>query len=319
MRRRLFLAGSTAALAQAPYQYFLTGSAADAKTKTSAGYLLMGGGKDVDAAFQWLIRKSGGGDVVVIRASGGDGYNRYIEALGQVDSVESLVIATPEAARDPFVLERIRRAEALFLAGGDQWNYVRVWGASPVRAAVQELIDRGVPVGGTSAGLAVLGEFVFTAQKDTVTSAQALADPYDERVTVGDAFVRIPALAGVITDSHFVARDRMGRLLVFLARILQNGGAKEPRAIAIDERTAALVEPGGQTSVAGEGPIYFLRAVQPPEVCRPGVPLTMGGIDVYRVKAGGEFDCKQWKGSGGTAYRLSVKAGVVESSTGKIW
>jgi hypothetical protein len=38
--------------------------------------------------------------------------------------------------------------EALFIAGGDQWNYGRVCGASPVEAAVQEPIDRGVPVGG---------------------------------------------------------------------------------------------------------------------------------------------------------------------------
>jgi len=40
-------------------------------------------------------------------------------------------------------------------------------------------------VGGTSAGPAVLGEFYFGAQYDTVTSPQALADPYDRRVAVG--------------------------------------------------------------------------------------------------------------------------------------
>jgi cyanophycinase len=70
MRRRMFLAGCSAALAQTPSTYFLTGSAADAHATTSPGYVLMGGGKDVDSAFQWLIRKSGGGDIVVIRASG---------------------------------------------------------------------------------------------------------------------------------------------------------------------------------------------------------------------------------------------------------
>jgi len=128
MLRRIFLAGSTLALAQTAYRYFLTGSAADASGTVSPGFVLMGGGKDVDRAFEWLIRKSGGGDIVVIRASGADGYNPYIPGLGRVDSVESLVIATPEAARDPFVLERIRKAEALFIAGGDQWNYVRVRG-----------------------------------------------------------------------------------------------------------------------------------------------------------------------------------------------
>ena len=319
MRRRLFLAGSTAALAATPYRYFLTGSAEDAHRSVSAGFVLMGGGKDVDRAFEWLIRKSGGGDIVVIRASGAEGYNSYIAGLGTVDSVESLVIATPEAARHPFVLERIRRAEALFIAGGDQWNYFHIWGASPVRAAVQELIDRGVPVGGTSAGLAVLGQFVFTAEKDTVTSAQALADPYHERVTVGDEFVHIPALAGVITDSHFVKRDRMGRLLVFLARILQDGRAKEARAIAIDERTAALVEPDGSVAIAGEGPVYFLRATAPPGVCRAGGPLSFSGVEVYRATAGCAFDLKRWAGRGGTAYRLSVKGGMVTSSAGAIY
>jgi cyanophycinase len=319
MRRRLFLAGSGVALAQAPYKYFLTGSAADAAPKTSPGFVLMGGGKDVDSAFEWLIRKAGGGDIVVIRASGADGYNPYIAGLSKVDSVESLVIATPEAARDPFVLERIRKAEALFIAGGDQWNYVHIWGSSPVRAAVQELIDRGVPVGGTSAGLAVLGQFVFTAEKDSVTSAQALADPYHERVTVGDEFLHIPALAGVITDSHFVKRDRMGRLLVFLARILQDGRANEARAIAIDERTAALVEVDGAVAIAGDGPVYFLRATARPEVCRPGVPLSFQDVEVYRVTAAGAFGLKGWSGRGGIGYRLSVHGGVVTSSAGSIY
>jgi cyanophycinase len=153
-----------------------------------------------------------------------------------------------------------------------------------------------------------------------VTSVEALADPYHERVTVGGEFVHIPALAGVITDSHFVKRDRMGRLLVFLARILQDGRAKEARAIAVDERTAALVEPGGQTTVAGEGPVYFLRAASQPEVCKAGVPLTtFGPVEVYRAKAGGTFDLKKWSSPGATHYQLSLKDGVVASSTGEIY
>ena len=120
-------------------------------------------------------------------------------------------------------MEKIRNAEALWIAGGDQWNYVRVWGASPMKAEIQALIDRGVPVGGTSAGLAVLGQFVFTAAKDSVTSAQALANPFDERVQIGEDFLKIPALRGAITDTHFVKRDRMRRLLTFMARILEDG------------------------------------------------------------------------------------------------
>jgi cyanophycinase len=303
-----------AALAQTPNEYFLTGSGADVKKAVHPGVALLGGGKDVDAAFRWLIRKSGGGDVVVIRASGADGYNRYIAGLGKMDSVESIVIQTEEAAKSPVVLERIRNAEALFIAGGDQWNYVRLWGVSPMREVLQGLIDRGVPVGGTSAGMAVLGQYSFTAEHDTVTSAQALANPYDAHVTVGRDFVKIPILRDTITDTHFVKRDRLGRLLVFMARILQERKTGEVRAIAADERAAALVEPTGAVAIEGEGAVYFLRASAAPEVCRPGQPLTFRNVEAYRVKAGGSFDLRKWSGSGGTAYRLSVENGAVRST-----
>ncbi|MCU1238005.1 MAG: cyanophycinase and related exopeptidase-like protein, partial [Candidatus Solibacter sp.] len=199
MRRAIGLV-AMALWAQTPYEYYLTGNAADVKPATKAGFVLMGGGKDVDAAFQFLVKRAGGGDVVVLRASGSDGYNKYIHEMG-ADSVESIVVKTPEAARDEFVLEKIRKAEAVWIAGGDQWNYVRVWGASPMKAAIQAAVDRGVPVGGTSAGLAILGQFVFTAERDSVTSAQALANPYDERVKIGEDFVKIAPLRGVITDT----------------------------------------------------------------------------------------------------------------------
>ena len=296
------------------YEYFTVGNPADVKAAASPGFALIGGGKDLDPAFRWLLKKSGGGDLLVLRASGTGAYNDYIKGLGGVDSVETLVVKTAEAARDPFVLDKIRKAEALFIAGGDQWNYVRIWGASPMRAEIQGLIDRGIPVGGTSAGLAVLGQFVFTAEKNTVTSPQALQNPYDERVTVGTNFLNIPLLRNVITDTHFVARDRLGRLLAMMARILADGKSSEARAIAVDERTAALVEPDGTVAIEGEGPVYFMRATGEPELCRAGSPLSIRAISVYRVKHGGSFNLKQWRGAGGTSYELSVKAGVVNSN-----
>src|ERR1035441_9673892 len=131
--------------ADTPYKYYLTGSAAHVQTRTTPGFALVGGGKDVDSVTRWFLQRSGGGDVVVLRASGSDGYNPYMMGLAKIDSVESLVVATPEAARDPFVADRIRKAEALFIAGGDQWNYVRVWNHTPLSEAIQYLIDKGVP------------------------------------------------------------------------------------------------------------------------------------------------------------------------------
>lgn len=105
------------------YEYYLTGNAVDAvlpQRPPSPSTLLMGGGPDVDAAFKWMIQKAGGGDFVVIRVRGADGYNQYVYDMGGIDSIETLVIKTREAASDPFVLDRIKKAEILFIAGGDQ-------------------------------------------------------------------------------------------------------------------------------------------------------------------------------------------------------
>src|SRR3954471_23865973 len=311
---RAILLFAAVAFAQTPYQYFVVGSPADVRTRVKAGFALVGGGKDQDSVMRWFLEHSGGGDVVVLRASGGDAYNAYMNGLSKIDSVESIVVNTPEAARDPFVARKIRAAEALFIAGGDQWNYVRLWRGSPVGEAIQFLIDRGVPVGGTSAGLAVLGEYVFTAEKDTVTSKQALADPFDEHVTVGQDFLRISPLRNTITDSHFHARDRMGRTLAFLARMLEPGKLREARAIAIDERSAALIDPNGKVKVEGEGMVYFIRADRPAAVCKAGAPLPFRGISVYRVPPGGSFDVRTWTGQGGTTYELNVETGTVAST-----
>ena len=61
------------------YKYFRIGSSADVQTKTQAGFALMGGGKDLDQAFKWMCERSGGGDFLVLRATGDDAYNPYIQ------------------------------------------------------------------------------------------------------------------------------------------------------------------------------------------------------------------------------------------------
>jgi hypothetical protein len=54
------------------------GSANDVAAKTEAGFAPMGGGKDLDEAFRWMCERAGGGDFLVLRATGDDDYNPYI-------------------------------------------------------------------------------------------------------------------------------------------------------------------------------------------------------------------------------------------------
>jgi len=281
---------------------------------------MMGGGTDIDEAFRWLCNKGNGGDFLVLRARGDDDYNSYVNGLCKANSVATLIIPDRAAAEDPAVAEIIRKAEVVFIAGGDQANYIRGWKGTAVEKAINDDIAAGKPIGGTSAGLAVEGEFVYGALGDKpddkdLASADVLANPYFERVTLEREFLKVPHLENLIADSHFARRDRMGRSLGFLARIIKDGWSAAPREVAVDEKSAVLVEADGRATVVGTGKgAYFLRPTRAPEVCEKGVALTFRAISVYRVRAGGHFDLALWKGEGGTAYSLSVEKGKIEST-----
>ena len=312
----LVIAIAHPAFAAKQYSYFRVGNGADVTTATTGGTVLMGGGTDVDAAFQWMCGRSGNGDFLVIRATGTDAYNPYIQQLcpGE-NSVATLIIPNRAAAGDPFVIDTIRSAEALWIAGGDQSNYINDWKGTPVQVAINSLIGRGVPVGGTSAGMNVLTEFVYSAlASQGVTSSQALADPFTRYITLDRDFANVAALQGIIGDPHFSSRDRMGRDLAFMCRIYLNGWSPTPRDIAIDERTALLIDPRSTTTVVGSGSVYFMQAPGAPEVCEPKTPLTYQNISVYRIDSTGSFDLGKWSGHGGTTYTVSAVAGVLSST-----
>ena len=298
------------------YSYFRIGNPNDVTTTTTPGTVLMGGGTDVDAAFQWMCQRSSGGDFLVIRATGTDAYNPYIQQLcPNINSVATLIIPNRAAASDPFVVTTIQNSEALWIAGGDQSNYINFWKGTPVEDQINAVIGRGAPIGGTSAGMNVLTEFVYSAlASQGVTSSQALADPFNRYITLDRDFASIANLHGIIGDPHFVTRDRMGRDLAFMCRIYANGWSSAPRDIAIDEKTALLIDAKGSASVVGSSTAYFMQAPGAPEVCQSNTPLSYDNISVYRIDSSGSFDLTRWIGKGGVPYTVSADAGVVSST-----
>jgi cyanophycinase len=303
--------------ASAKWKYFRAGNAEDSTATPRGVFALMGGGQQ-DPALKALCERANGGDFLILRASTDDDYaqkvNEEIRALCPLNSAATIVFDDRENSDDPKIPEIIAHAETIFIAGGDQSNYVRFWQDTPVQDALNRHIARGKPIGGSSAGLAVLGEFCFASIIDTLHSPEALKDPYGNKVTISREFLRIPLLAGVITDSHFAKRDRMGRLLVFLARIIQDGWATRPRAIAVEEAAAVIVESDGQAKVIGSGQVYFVTAANAPKVCRKNMPLEMTGFLVHRVLTGGTFNVKTWQGEGGDDYNLSTSGAAVRSA-----
>jgi cyanophycinase-like exopeptidase len=322
----ILLACAPAAQAKQGYDYYLTGNAADVVTPTSGLLVLQGGGTDVDENFVRMGARSGGGDFVVIRASGADGYNQYIYDLCVCDSVETIVFKNAQAAFDPFVIAKIRNAEALFFAGGDQSDYVRLWKNTPIEDAIHFVAAKPAPIGGTSAGTAIMSEFVYSAMSNSsLTSEEALADPFHRDLTLDRDFLALPQLRGLITDQHLQERDRMGRTVTFLARLVKDGWTARGRAIAADRETALHVNPADGSAEVFATPthttpyVYFMETTAAPEVCAPGVPLTIRDVKVYRIGPGGTFDIPRWKGTRGIAYTLSAVAGVLSSSNGSVY
>ena len=332
--------GAKATAASKDYDYYLTGSTTTSlpvptpQMPAAISLLaLVGGGTDVDEAFRRMVNQTGASSAspmrfVVVRASGADGYNPYIPTLSSaVGSVETLVVKTAAGANLAFVVEKVRAAHAVFIAGGDQSDYVKLWNGSLLEQALKDAMTANKPVGGTSAGLAVLGGVDFTALRGGVTSTQALLDPYNRYLTLGSDFIETaPQLTTTLLDSHFVTRDRLGRTVTFLARMSVDVGPKSlatAKAIGVNEETALMVSNGignvvGNCGLPGSTAThcnaYFLRpAGNPPGQLLAGKPLDWNsGVTMHKLSSGGgSFDLVNWLPSAGTAQVLSVSGGTV--------
>jgi len=211
----------------------------------------------------------------------------------------------------------IDKAEAIFFAGGDQWTYLQEWQGSTMQKRVQAAIDRGVPVGGTSAGCDIQGGNIYTAENDSIESDEALRDPYDKKMTLQQKpFLQHPQslLLRAIVDTHFMTRDRMGRLVGMLARLWQDGN--QAFAIGIDEQTAIAIDASGKGRILGQGSdggrAWVLMPVKGPEVCSSGKRLDYSSIPVQKLDAKYDdtFDFKAMNGGVASQYyTISVRDG----------
>lgn len=295
-----------------PFDQFITGNPEDVQVTVTQRLLLMGGGPEVDVAVRRWLAGVAGGDVLVLRASGSDGYNDYLFDLGDVDSVETLVLHRSSASFDEEVLASIAGAEAILLAGGDQSDYLAQWAGTPLSDALGQRLLAGAALAGTSAGLAVMGEFAFSAENGSVGSDEALADPFNRRITLTPGLVSLDALRGVITDSHFYERDRMGRLVTFVARLWHDGVVSASGAplagLGLDEETALVLDPDGQASVFGLGHVYLVTLGRAPLRVEPNRALLALGVEVRRVRVGDQLDWRTWSGAG-VEYRVHAVGG----------
>lgn len=305
------------------------GNPNDVATATHPILCLAGGESDDLWVEGWkvLLKASGGGDVVIVRADAGIGtYESWIlndeghHNLPKVNSVTTLALTSPRDAFRPEAENAIRQAELIFFDGGDQSLYLKYIQGSPLEKALEyALHDRKTPMGGTSAGMAILGGIDFTAKYSPspeialVTSDLAMSHPTAQFLDLDRRTLSPPYLEQVITDTHFSERERQGRLISFMARAVYNRYADvnglNIKGIGADGGAAYCYNTTtGQGKVFGIGRVHFLVGNTAIEKVFPGHSLDWFGqrqaIKVYSIHgsqtATASFNVSTWTGIGGT-------------------
>jgi cyanophycinase-like exopeptidase len=279
-----------------------------------------------DSAYNWIVQHALHGDIVIIgNDNGKENFMHIVDAIraaatppgtnhSLVDSIEvfdfdvtyvagdepsdvAKMVAgdTGDAAADQKgegkgreFLDRIHDAEGVFFLGGDQWIYYDLFKGTVVASRISSQNNQNkIAVGGTSAGLAILGDDVFSARyirNDELLSEEIAgptgsytdADFWQEGMpSVEDGPFSFSLLSGILTETHFSDRNleaqrgidgtyRLGRFLVFLNSLLIGSpygwGRTEANEIAVDQGTALTIERvgnGTQAQVLGSGKVYF--------------------------------------------------------------
>ena len=290
------------------FDYFVTGDPRLPRAAhTEFTLALMGGGGSVDAAYAAIASHAGGGHIVILRAVSDDSFDpedgdygkSFATHWGPVESAETFVFHNRAAAFDPRVIASLRAADGIFLAGGDQGNYIRYWKGTPVQAALNAHVRANRPIGGSSAGLAILGHYSYTA-----LDGGSMLEIKVWRWR-GSVQLRGDARAGFSASSlarwrdhrhaHFSKRCRLGRLIVFVARINQAQPGGGVIGVGLDEKSALLIGSDGigRLATGSAGSAWVVRLQRPAAILAKGQPLTMADIRIVRLDRDSSLDMRR--------------------------
>ena len=270
------------------------GLAAQAGPAAPAGPLfIVGGGSQPDALVTRFVEMAGGAGAARIAviplassdpASSGAGKVRHLEEFGAEAFV---LLASGDSARDPAVRSRLDGATGIWFTGGDQSRITGALDGTPLLAAIRARNLAGVPIGGTSAGAAIMSPLMITgsqvlAGEDTVGyHGDSFTRIVRESIEVVPGFGFIP---GVIVDQHFVRRERHNRLL---SAVLER---PDHIGIGIDESTALEVSSAGRWRVHGASVVVVYDARQATVSDRDADVLGAAGIRLHILPPGSTYD-----------------------------
>jgi cyanophycinase len=184
-------------------------------TKRSGMLIIIGGHEDKDgdrAILHEVVRPLARGKkrLLIVTAAAtvpqetADDYKRAFKQMG-VGQVDVLDVRDRDQAHDPALIKKLDDAGVIFFTGGDQLRLTSQLGGTPLFAQMLELHAKGTVIAGTSAGAAAVPETMLISGQNEASLRGSMS-------TLGMA-PAVGLLKGVIVDSHFAERGRLGRLL----------------------------------------------------------------------------------------------------------
>lgn len=258
----------------------------------SQGYIAaIGGGSEnyndwSDAPYSWIVQKAQNGKVIILSYADADNWlPNYFISKGAAQAV-NFKISSRAFADSQSTYDEIITAQAVFIKGGDQYQYITLWKGTKTELAIKQVYQSGGVVAGTSAGAMVLGQFDFTSKFGSVTSAGALNNPMSSANDFDSSF--LPLVPDVLFDTHFIERGRFGRMLAFLGKLVSLG--YQPLAIGIDDRTALCISPDGIAEVMGSGAVAFYDAAGPGSFAFYDGKYVFNKIKAHQLVKGWKFN-----------------------------
>ncbi len=245
-----------------------TGGGGEPRGREEPGRLVIVGGSladdNSDVYDAILSARRGPGPLCVLPTASGSPATSMAASVSRFDAHGGAGTAkgidlTVEAAHAAFsdsVAGELRSCSGFFFTGGDQSRVVEVFrpgGAdTPTYLALMDRYRRGAVVAGSSAGAAIMSEVMIAGG----SSASALAGGVRREREGEGVWLRqgLGFLRDVVVDQHFLARGRVGRLVVV---VLEGGGGA--LGLGVDENTALVVE-GDSAWVVGRSGVLMVDA-----------------------------------------------------------
>ncbi len=210
----------------------------------------------------------------------------YIKSFRQlqVENVHTIDIKSRDDANKKDYIERIKKADVVMFTGGDQLRLSSIYGGTEFLKILKTRYKEGnLLIAGTSAGAAAASTNMIYRGN----SSEALLKG-EVQITGGLGFID-----GVIVDTHFVQRGRIGRLLYAVA---SNPGML---GIGLGEDAGLLITEGNCVEAIGSGLTILVdgRHINETSIydVEMGTPVSIENLTLHVMSLADQYDLQKHK------------------------